>query len=106
MTPENPPRTDLGTQPAPITKAGQENPENKVLPMFLALDIERLSPSFIEQNWKQEAKKKTKVIEQDFFNKEEVETLNKTYFNAGRYSAGHRDKVALVAWLAIGEEPL
>jgi hypothetical protein len=34
------------------------------------------------------------------------EAINKIYFAAGRYSAGHRDSVATAAWLAIGEELL
>lgn len=29
---------------------------------------------------------------------------DKTYFNAGRYAAGARDKVAVAAWRKIGEQ--
>ena len=34
---------------------------------------------------------------------ESREMRDKLYFNAGRYAAGARDKVALIAWQAIGE---
>jgi hypothetical protein len=34
---------------------------------------------------------------------ESRELRDKLYFNAGRYAAGARDKVALIAWQAIGE---
>jgi hypothetical protein len=34
---------------------------------------------------------------------ESRELRDKLYFNAGRYAAGQRDKVAQIAWQAIGE---
>jgi hypothetical protein len=54
----------------------------------------------IDISYRQKLSKESKaeLIERD--------KRDKTYFNAGRYAAGARDKVAVAAWRKIGEQDI
>lgn len=69
------------------------NPTEYELAM-MKLELERFSLSF-RQDIKPSERQLVERSQRD-----------KTYFNAGRYSAGARDKVAVAAWHKIGEQDI
>lgn len=69
------------------------NPTEWELAM-MKLELERFSQSFRQDLEPSERQ----LVERSL--------RDKTYFNAGRYAAGDRDKTATAAWKKIGESPI